>query len=194
VSFEIRPLTAELWPQLERLFAEGGDARWCFCTFWRFPDAGGRKEAERNRRLLRRLADDPPDGLPLGLLAFDGERPVGWVSLAPREHLPRLERSRLLAPVDERPVWSIVCFVVAKGERGRGIANALLDAAIDFARNHGASTLEAYPVETDGERVPGAYAYLGVSRMYEKAGFQVVATRRATPTTRPRRIMRLELT
>jgi hypothetical protein len=77
VSFEIRPLTAELWPQLERLFAEGGDARWCFCTFWRFPDAGGRKEAERNRRLLRRLADDPPDGLPLGLLAFDGERPVG---------------------------------------------------------------------------------------------------------------------
>jgi GNAT superfamily N-acetyltransferase len=193
MSFRIEPLTPALWPALEELFAVGGDSRWCFCTFWRFPDAGGRSEAERNRNLLRGLADDPPDGLPLGLLAFDGRRAVGWVSLAPREHLPRLERSRLLAPVDERPVWSIVCFVVAKGERGRGIASALLDAAIDFAREHRASTLEAYPMESDGDRVPCAYAYLGVSQMYEKAGFRVVATRRATPTTRARRVMRLEL-
>jgi GNAT superfamily N-acetyltransferase len=189
----IEPLTLELWPALEDLFAVGGDARWCFCTFWRFPDAGGRREAELNRRLLRGLAANAPDGLPLGLLAFERERAVGWVSLAPREHLPRLARSRLLAPVDERPVWSIVCFVVAKGQRGRGIASGLLDGAIGFARDHGASTLEAYPMEADGGRVPGAYAYLGVDQMYEKAGFQVVATRRATPTTRPRRIMRLEL-
>lgn len=193
MTLRIEPLTVELWPALEELFAVGGDARWCFCTFWRFPAAGGRKESERNRSLLRGLAENPPAGVPLGLLAFDGERAVGWVSLAPREHLPRLERSRLLAPVDDRPVWSIVCFVVAKGRRGRGIANALLDAAIDFARDHGASTLEAYPMETDGGRVPGAYAYLGVDQMYEKAGFKTVARRRATPTTRPRRIMRLEL-
>jgi GNAT superfamily N-acetyltransferase len=193
MSLRIEPLTLELRPALEKLFTVGGDARWCFCTFWRFPDAGGRKEAELNRRLLRGLAESPPDDLPLGLLAFDGERAVGWVSLAPREHLPRLERSRLLAPVDERPVWSIVCFVVAKGQRGRGIANALLTAAIDFARENGATTLEAYPMETDDGRVPGAYAYLGVDQMYEKAGFRTVTTRRATPTTRPRRIMRLEL-
>ena len=77
---------------------------------------------------------------------------VGWVSVGPRGDYERLAHSRVLAPVDDKPVWSIVCFVVGRQARGQGVATALLDAAIDYARDHGATTLEAYPIELDRRR------------------------------------------
>jgi GNAT superfamily N-acetyltransferase len=80
-------------------------------------------------------------------LAKDG-RAVGWVSLGPREDFERLERSRVRPRLDDIAVWSIVCFVVAKRARRQGVGAQLLDAAIDFARQHGAPALEAYPVDT----------------------------------------------
>jgi GNAT superfamily N-acetyltransferase len=193
-GLEIRPLTVELWPKLAELFAVGGDSRWCWCTFWRRRgEGGGRDAAAQNEALLRDLAEQPDRNVALGLLAFEGERAVGWLSLGPREEFPRLEHSRLLAPVDEEPVWSIVCFVVAKSERGRGIARTLLEAGIDYARENGAERLEAYPVDPDGQRVPGAYAYLGTRKLFESAGFKVVATRQAAGAKRARRVMRLDL-
>jgi GNAT superfamily N-acetyltransferase len=100
----------------------------------------------------------------------------------------------VLAPVDETPVWSIVCFVVGRRSRGRGVARALLAAGIDYARQQGATTLEAYPVEVpDGGRIPSANVYRGTLSMFEEAGFDVVARRQApgSDTTRP--IVRLSL-
>jgi GNAT superfamily N-acetyltransferase len=113
--------------------------------------------------------------------------------MGPREDYERLEHSRVLARVDQRPVWSVVCFVVSRKERGQGIARELLGAAVDYAREHGATIVESYPVETGGERIPAASAYLGTTRMFEQAGFREVATRQATPTSRPRPIFRLAL-
>lgn len=121
-------------------------------------------------------------------------RVVGWVSLAPRGDFERLVSSRVLAPIDEKPVWSIVCFVVGRRSRGRGIAAAMLDAAIAYARDHGATHLEAYPLELpEGGRVPSANAFTGTLTMFERAGFSVVARRQANSTTRPRPIVRLAL-
>ena len=119
----------------------------------------------------------------------DGE-PVGWVSVGPRDDYARLQHSKVLGPVDDKPVWSIVCFVVARAARGQGVARALLDAAVDYAREHGATLLEAYPVETDGERVPAANAFKGTLGMFERAGFEVVERRRANSVSAPRPIVR----
>jgi len=128
-----------------------------------------------------------------GLVAFRDGRAVGWVSLGPREDFERLAHSTVLGPVDDCPVWSIVCFVVGRRERGHGIARALLDAAIDYARANGATMLEAYPADTGGDRIPSAYAYQGTLAMFERAGFRVVARRQSNPTTPVRPIVRLEL-
>jgi len=128
-----------------------------------------------------------------GLVAFRDGRAVGWVSLGPREDFERLAHSTVLGPVDDCPVWSIVCFVVGRRERGHGIARALLDAAIDYARANGATMLEAYPADTGGDRIPSAYAYKGTLAMFERAGFRVVARRQSNPTTPVRPIVRLEL-
>jgi GNAT superfamily N-acetyltransferase len=144
----------------------------------------------KNRLGLRALADDDPAP---GLVAYDGDRAVGWISLGPRQSYDRLNSAKLLAPVDERPVWSVVCFVVSRSARGKGVAALMLDAGIAYARNHGATTLEAYPVAAERGKVPAAHAFHGVQSMFESAGFRVVDVRQWNKASPPRPIMRLEL-
>ena len=136
------------------------------------------------------MASTAAEGRNPGLVAYRDGEAVGWVSVGPRDDYERLQHSKVLAPVDDKPVWSIVCFVVARAARGQGVARALLDAAVDYAREHGATLVEAYPVETDGERVPAAQAYKGTLGMFERAGFDVVERRRANSTSAPRPIVR----
>ena len=143
---------------------------------------------------MRELTErDEPEHAAPGLLAYRGGRAVGWVSLGPREDFERLVHSRVLAPVDDVPVWSIVCFVVSRGVRGQGIARSLLDGAIAYARTRGATTLEAYPVDVVDGRVPDANAFRGTLSMFERAGFREVARRQWNASTPVRPIVRLDL-
>ncbi|MPZ26234.1 MAG: GNAT family N-acetyltransferase [Micromonosporaceae bacterium] len=194
-DLEIVPLTPATFDALADLFGEGGEPRWCWCAFWRVRGAAGSKaEAEQNRAWLLGLAEQGEAGDPApGLVALRNGRAVGWVSVGPRASYPRLVHSTVLAPLDDRPVWSIVCFVVCRAERGHGVGTTLLAAAVAHARRHGAATLEAYPVDTGGGRVPAGSANTGTVTMFERAGFEVAAIRRATPTSRPRPIVRWEL-
>ena len=124
-----------------------------------------------------------------------GDAPV-WLPIDakfPREDYERLAFSTMLRPVDDRSVWSIVCFVVAGRQRGKGVATALLDAAIAYARDRGATTLEAYPVHESRGRVSSDAAYTGTQGMFERAGFEVVEIRQWNESSPPRPIMRLEL-
>lgn len=146
--------------------------------------------AADNRAGLEELAAGE---LAPGLVCYRERRAVGWVSLGPRTSYERLSTAKLLAPVDEKPVWSIVCFVVSRRARGGGVGHALLRAAIEYARAHGATTLEAYPVASERGRVPGASAFHGTQSMFERAGFEVVETRQWNEKSPLRPIMRLEL-
>jgi GNAT superfamily N-acetyltransferase len=195
-ALAVRPLTPERFADLAALFGQGGDPKWCWCAYFRVRGrnwtnstaVGNREVLETATRSLTEAGRAP------GLLAYDGKIVVGWVSLGPRSDYDRLTHSSVLAPVDDAPVWSIVCFVVGRRSRGRGLAGALLDAAIDYARDHGATTLEAYPVDLAGsERIPSANAYTGTLAMFERAGFTVVARRQANAATRVRPIVRLRL-
>jgi GNAT superfamily N-acetyltransferase len=146
--------------------------------------------AASNRAGLERLSHNE---VAPGLVGYRDGRAVGWVALAPRSEYDRLARSKVLKPIDETPVWSIVCFVVSRHARGSGVARALLDGAIAYAREHGATMLEAYPVSSERGRVPAADAYHGTQSMFERAGFQVAEVRQWNATTPKRPIMRLAL-
>lgn len=188
---EIRPLTPDLFVDVATLFEQGGDPKWCWCVYFRFRGRDWTNStAAENRAALETLTERP---LAPGLLAYDDDRPIGWVSLGPREDYERLAFSKVLAPVDDAPVWSIVCFVVSRRARGRGVAAVLLAAAIAWARDHGATTLEAYPVDTGGGRVPAASAFHGTLAMFERAGFEVVERRQWNAASPVRPIVRLAL-
>lgn len=177
----VTPLTPERWPDLEVIFAAKGCsvARGCWCMAYRRSGSlkslpAGVSRARFNRAGLKALVDA---GHPPGLLGYRGETPVGWVSLGPREEFARLRRSVVMKPVDEQPVWSIVCFVVPAEHRRQGVAQALLDGAIGHARRQGATCVEAYPVDK-AARSPDDFMWFGAKSMYDRAGFVEVARRR----------------
>ena len=190
-DLKVVPLTPERFPGLAALFEEGGDPRWCWCVYFRFRGRDrSNSTAAGNRSALEDLTET---SRPPGLVAYLGGRAVGWVSLGPREEYERLAWSKVLAPVDDTPVWSIVCFIVSRHARGKGLAAALLDAAVAYAREKGATTLEAYPVDAGEGRIPAANAYHGTVSMFEKAGFQVVERRQYNATSPIRPIVRHSL-
>jgi len=170
-DLDIQPVDTDRWPDLARLFDGPGDAAGCWCMWFRIPvntySANGKAG---NRAAMERLVGggDQP-----GLIAYDADRPVGWVSLAPRRDFVRIETKAERGDVGEDGVWSVVCFFIAPGLRKKGIASALLAAAIEFARARGACVLEAYPVDRFGP-ISNGEAYTGVVSMYARAGFKEV--------------------
>jgi GNAT superfamily N-acetyltransferase len=97
--------------------------------------------------------------------------------VAPRDDFPALARSRVLARVDDEPVWSIVCFFVTKGARRRGLTGKLVKAAVSYARRNGARIVEAYPIAPSEGGMPDAWAYTGFEQVFAKAGFTEAARR-----------------
>jgi GNAT superfamily N-acetyltransferase len=191
-TIRIKPLTPDRWEDVVIVFGGGrGVCSQCWCMYWRLP----RQEFERalgktNRKLFRdRVKKGPPPGL---IASRDGE-PVGWVQVGPRADVPNWNGPRRLtaptpdAPVDDPGVWGISCFAVRAGRRRQGIATALLDGAIDWARESGARVLDACPVDANTKRQPISI-YHGVASMFHRAGFREVARRR-----HDRPLMRLRL-
>jgi GNAT superfamily N-acetyltransferase len=192
VALDIRPLTPARLPDLAELFEQGGDPKWCWCAYFRirgFDFSSGGKA--RHRKVMETAAaENAKEGRAPGLVAYDANEAVGWISIGPREDYERLAHSTVLKPIDDKPVWSIVCFVVGRRSRGRGVARTLLKAGIDYARDHGARMLEGYPVDVpDGKRVDSGSVYRGTLTMFERAGFKVV-DRRSAPGGPPRPIVR----
>ena len=114
-------------------------------------------------------------GAPTGVLAYVGGKPVGWCAVAPRTDYPVLERSRILKPVDEQPVWSVTCFFVPKEHRRGGLTAKLLRAAIDYAREKGAKIVEGYPQDPKKRTMVDTFAWTGFASAFKKAGFKEVA-------------------
>jgi GNAT superfamily N-acetyltransferase len=189
------PAAPEHWPDIEELFARTP----CWCQYWR--QSAGEYGRISQGRLREHALAERKDALrgqlgrpaPPAVIAYVDGRLVGWCGLGPRSSMERLVRSRTIPAVDERPVWSIVCFLVRVGYRRRGVARALLRGAIDCARAHGAPALEAYPVDPAGRRIDVAFAYVGTLAMFEREGFRRVLETAARSAGLPRWLMRLEL-
>ncbi len=172
MKLEVHPLTRDRWNDLVELFGRPGGAivRQCWCMYYRI-SGGSSRAGAANKRALRALVDR---GTVPGLIGYRDGRPVGWISLGPREDYVKLSRSPVMKPIDDKPVWSIVCFFVDARERGQGATNALLEAAIEYARSQGATLLESYPVDK-AER--SHTDWFGAKSIYDRTGFKEVARR-----------------
>ena len=176
-DFTFHPATADRWHDVEKLFGPRGACAGCWCMWARLP--GGEYRAglgDSNRQRLKRLvgSKEPP-----GILAYADGEPAAWCGLGPRADFRRLEKSKVLAPVDERPVWSVVCFFVAKAYRRQGLSGRLLREAVRRAAARGATIVEGYPTDTD-KKSADAFVWTGLASAFERAGFREVARRSAT--------------
>jgi len=166
----IEPLTPERWPDLEALFGERGAYGGCWCMYWRLRSSEwSRSTKAANKAGLRALTRRGP---PPGLIACVDGAPAGWVSVGPREAFARIERSRTLVRIDERPTWSVNCFFVAAAHRGTGLMQALLEAAVAHARAQGAEVVEGYPRDPRRQPVGTMEGYVGISSVFRQAGFR----------------------
>ena len=172
MAFDVHPVTKERWADLVELF-DRPIVRTCFCMFYRKTGSGTGAGVE-NRQAMKALVDG---GSVPGLIGYEDGVPVAWVSLGPREDYAKLRRSPIMKPVDDRPVWSIVCFFVDPTARGRGLSERMLQAAVDYARSCGARLVEGYPVDRPQRSDPDVM-FFGAKSMYDRAGFREVARRR----------------
>ena len=178
-DLSIRPVDPSTWSDLERLFEQPGGPHFCWCMVWRpMPSRMRGDKSAKKVALLSRVAAD----VPIGILAYSATAPIGWCSIAPRPTYRKLtEVDRHEAAQD---VWSIACLFVHRPYRGRGVAAALIDGAVSYARAGGATVVEAYPVDPEAP----SYRFMGFRPQFEAAGFAYVG-----PAGSRRHVMRLSL-
>jgi len=170
-DLKIHPATPGRWAHVEALFGKRGACGGCWCQSWRkkakdfHADTG-----EKNRRSLRKIIER--GGAP-GLLAYLDGKPIGWVAVAPRGVYVRLLDSKVLRPLDEKPVWSVSCLFILRPWRRKGVSVKLLKAAAEFVKRKGGRIIEGYPVVPYAEKVPDAFAWTGLLRCFDKAGFKI---------------------
>lgn len=140
---------------------------------WRLSNAEyEERKGEENRRSFERIVKS---GKEPGILAYEDLRPIGWCAVAPRSSFPRLGRSRILKPVDDQPVWSIVCLYVDKEYRTQGVSTHLIRSAVDFVAGKGGRIVEGYPVEPKKNPMPDLFAFTGLASAFRAVGFKEVA-------------------
>ena len=171
LTFE--PLTKKNWSAFEQLFGVKGACGNCWCMYFRLDktefDEG--KHDNGNKAAMKQLVYD---NKPTGMLGFYMNQPVAWCALAPREDYSKLERSRVHKRIDDLPVWSITCFFIDKQFRRMGISIEMLKAVIEYSRKEKIRVIEAYPAIPTQGKLPDAFAWIGLYRSFEKAGFKIV--------------------
>lgn len=167
------------------------DASVCWCLSYRLTSSKQNRELvgpARGERVRELVAEDPAPGV----IAYDGDEPVGWAGVHPRADTS-FATNRRIPHVDDLDVWSVWCIRVRPGHRGEGISHPLLAGAVAFAREHGAPAIEGYPVDNRGAKVDLTMAYVGTRALFERAGFTKAADTTSVLNGFPRVVMRLDL-
>ena len=174
-DFEFKPVTLSVWDDFVSLFNEPGIQNGCWCMYWRLRRADCQHGyGEGNKQAFKAVLES---GQVPGILAYHQGRPVGWCAIAPRQDTSVLDRSPTLKRVDDQPVWSITCFFISKPYRRQSMTENLIRAALDYARQHGAQIVEAYPLRTEITKLLPYERYMGIQSTFERLGFEVVAQR-----------------
>jgi hypothetical protein len=191
VPFETHPVTPDRVDDFATVANPNRRRTHCWCLSHRLAAAEieelGRGSREAAFRALCERAHPP------GVIGYADGEPVGWCSIGPRGENTRLSASKLIRPLDDVPVWSIICVIIRGGHRGHGYTTPLIEGAVAYAASHGAPAVESYPVDPPDGRIDTTMAFVGTRSMFEKAGFEVAGTTAAVASKLPRLVMRRPL-
>ena len=181
------------WDDIEQLFGPQGAYWGCWCTYFLLSHNkfNSSKPAERKEIFKMKIQTSE---YPLGIIAYKDNIPAGWLAINPKSTYEKLMKSRVIKPIDDKPVWSIVCFFIQKEFRGQGISRKLLEYAEEYAQNCGASIIESYPINCKkGEKISEDSAFVGLSTLFEDQGFQKAGITKAKSGGKARIIMRKQI-
>lgn len=172
-DYMVKPLGPDTWDAFARL-AERHNGVWggCWCT-WFHPSCVEKKQgAEGHRMLKERLVNE---GRAHAALVFDGDAAVAWCEYGTPEELPNIyHRKEYEADLDRLPDYRLTCFFVDKNYRLRGMASVALHGALHLIAQAGGGVVEAYPQDTDGQKISASFLYNGTRSLFEQAGFSYV--------------------
>ncbi len=173
LSLSVEPLTVHNWGKFEDLFGPRGACGNCWCMYYRLskPEFLEGKFEDGNKQAMKEIVDA---GRPAGILALYEDQAIAWCAFAPREDFIKLNRSRVHKPIDDKQVWSIPCMFIHKDFRRYGVSVELLKGVIDYAREQGIKIIEAYPTIPTIKKLPDSFAWIGLYKSFERAGFKIV--------------------
>jgi GNAT superfamily N-acetyltransferase len=172
-DIKVEPLTKNNWGSFVQLFGEKGACGNCWCMFYRLSktDYLEGKINDGNKNAMKALVWA---GKPCGIIGFYEEIPIAWCAFAPREDFIKMEKSRVHKRIDSLPVWSIPCTFIDKKFRKLGVSVTLLKGVVEYARKNGIKVIEAYPTIPTQDRLPDSFAWIGLYKSFERAGFEIV--------------------
>jgi len=170
LTFE--PLTKANWNNFVQLFGSKGACGNCWCMYYRLKksDYQEGKADDGNKAAMKELVWKER---PTGILGFYEGQAIAWCAFAPREDFIKLESSRVHKRIDDKIVWSIPCFFIDKNFRRHGVSSELLKGVIRYAREVGIKIIEAYPTTPTQEKLADSFAWIGLYKSFERAGFEI---------------------
>ncbi|MEI6681107.1 MAG: GNAT family N-acetyltransferase [Bacteroidota bacterium] len=171
LTFE--PLAKANWGHFEQLFGANGACGNCWCMYYRLAKSEFQegKFEDGNKNAMKSLVWN---NKPAGILGFFEGQAIAWCAFAPRGDFPKLARSRVHKPIDDEPVWSIPCMFIHKHFRRSGVSVELLKGVVAYAKQKGIKIVEAYPAIPTQEKLPDSFAWIGLYKSFERAGFLIV--------------------
>src|SRR5450759_1010031 len=171
LTFE--PLTKLNWNKFTGLFGDKGACGNCWCMYYRLlkSDFLEGKADDGNKRAMKEIVWK---GKPAGILVLYEGQAIAWCAFSPREDFIKLEKSRVHKRIDDTMVWSIPCFFLDKNFRRHGVSVELLKGVIRYAEENGIEIMEAYPAIPTQAKLPDSFAWIGLFRSFESAGFEIV--------------------
>ena len=170
LTFE--PLTKRNWNNFVQLFGKNGACGNCWCMYYRLKksDYLEGKVADGNKQAMKQIVWE---GKPAGILGLYEGQAIAWCAFAPREDFVKLEKSRVHKRIDHKVVWSIPCFFIHKDFRKQGASVELLKGVILYAKENAIKIIEAYPTIPTQEKLPDSFAWIGLFKSFERAGFEI---------------------
>jgi GNAT superfamily N-acetyltransferase len=179
LNLSFYPLTLDKWKDFEILFGKNGACAGCWCMYW-FMNKKEYDEKRKDGRTKQEMKKRVRGKTIPGIIAYEQDNPIGWIAIQPRKKYPRLANSKILAAVDDKSVWSIVCFFIHKDYRKMGVSTELIKNACKFVASKGGTIVEGYPTETKTNNSAPVFIYTGTASAFKKAGFKEVLRRSQT--------------
>ena len=169
----VEPVTKNNWNKFVELFGERGACGNCWCMYYRLSkvDFLEGKVDDGNKNAIKELVWESK---PVGLIGLLEGRAIAWCAFAPREDFIKLDKSRVHKRIDNKEVWSIPCLFIDKNYRRSGVSVQLLKGAIKYAKENSIKIMEAYPTIPTQDKIPDSFAWIGLYKSFERAGFRIV--------------------